>query len=112
MKLQSSSKQKKRYLVFEIISGEKFSVGEIEKEVFQALLTFLGELGVAQASPMFLREKFNQSKQRFILKVDHKSVKLVQAALILIKTIKNTNVIVKSLTTAGTIKKAKVVLDK
>ena len=112
MKLQSSLKQKKRYLVFEVVSDKKYSVSEIEREVFQALLTFLGEFGVAQASPMFLKEKFNQSKQRFILKVNHKSTKLIQAALSLIKTIKNTKVIVKSLTTTGTIKKAKVVLDK
>ena len=110
MKLLSSLKQKKRYLVFEVTSTKQFSVGEIEKEVFQALLSFLGELGVSRTAPMFLKEKFN--KQRFILKVNHKYVSETQAALSLIKTIKNTKVIVKSLITAGTIKKAKVILDK
>ena len=112
MKLQSSLKQKKRYLVFEVISDRKFLVGEIEKEIFQALLAFLGELGVAQTSPMFLKEKFNQPKQKFLLKVNNKYVKQTQAALSLIKTIKNTKVIVKSLTTTGTINKAKTILNK
>ncbi len=108
MKLLSSLKQKKRYLVFEVISDKKILIGEIEKTVFQALLSFLGELGVSRVSPMFI--KGNQ--QRFILKVNNKYVKEVQAALILIKTIKNIDVIVKSLTTAGTIKKANLVLNK
>jgi len=112
MKLLCSLKQKKRYLVFEVISNQKYSVSEIEQEVFQGLLSFLGELGVSKTTPMFLKENFNQPKQRFILKVNNKYVKETQVALSLIKTIKNTKVIIKSLTTAGTIKKAKVVLDK
>ena len=118
MKLLSSLKQKKRYLVFEVISKNKYSTQEIEKEVNLVLTSWLGQLGIARAAPLFLKEKFNQSKQRFILKVNHKYVAEAKAALSLIKKINNNNnnnnnkVIVKSLITAGTIKKAKVVLDK
>ncbi len=102
MKLLPSLRQKKRYGVFEIVSDKKFSSAEVEKEVGQALLTFLGELGVAKAAPMFI--KFE--KQRFILKVNHKHVEEAKAALTLIKKIKNTPVIIKSLLVTGTIKKA------
>jgi len=124
MKLLPSLRQKKRYLVFEIISNKKFSSNEIEKEINQALLTFLGQLGLAKAAPIFIKsqklkvseglraskkpqsEKFNSQKQRFMLKVNHKHVSEAKAALTLIKKIKNTPIIIKSLITSGTIKKA------
>ncbi len=107
MKLLSSLKPKKRYVVFEIVAEQKFSVQDVEKVVFQALLTFLGELGVSNASPMFIKGK----NQKFMLKVNNKYVKEVQAAVILIKTIKNNPVIIKSLITTGTIKKANTFLE-
>lgn len=106
MKLLPSLKQKKRYLVFEISSSKQFSLSEIEKEVSQALLSFLGQLGLAQASPLFVREKFDYPRQMFIIKINHKYVPETKAALILIKKIKNTPLIIRSLTTAGTLKKA------
>lgn len=110
MKLLPSSRQKKRYVVFEIISDKKFPSVEVEKEVNQALLAFLGELGTAKAAPMFI--KFDGSKQRFVLKVNHKHVDEVKAALTLIKKIKNTSIIIKSVLTTGTIKKANKILIK
>ena len=110
MKLLSALKQKKRYLVFEVIADKKLSVSEIEKSVFEALLSFLGELGVSQVAPMFLKEKFKN--QKFILKVNNKYVKEVQAALALIKTIKNNRVIIKSLLVTGTIKKANEIINR
>lgn len=106
MKLLPSLKQKKRYLVFEVISDKKFSSTEIEKEVAQALLNFLGQLGVAKSAPLFIKEKFNQPQQRFALKINHKFVDEAKVALTLIKKIKNTPVIIKSLITTGIIKKA------
>jgi ribonuclease P/MRP protein subunit POP5 len=105
MKLLPSLRQKKRYIVFEIVSDKKTPLAEIEKEVHQALFNFIGQLGVAKAAPMFIKGK-NLSQQRFILKINHKYVDEAKAALTLIKNIKNTPVIIKSLTTTGMIKKA------
>jgi len=106
MKLLPALRQKKRYLVFEILSDKKFSLSDIESEVDQALLSFLGQLGISKAAPLFLRERFNQNKQRFILKTNHSYVNETKSALILIKKIKNTPIIIKSLTVSGTIKQA------
>ncbi|MBR9683231.1 hypothetical protein GOV03_01705 [Candidatus Woesearchaeota archaeon] len=106
MKLLPSLRQKKRYIVFEVISDKKFSSTEIEKETHQALQTFMGQLGVAKAAPMFIGKQFNPAKQRFVLKINHKHVDEAKAALTLIKKIKNTTVIIKSITTTGMIKKA------
>lgn len=108
MKLLPSLKQKKRYLVFEVRSEEnkKFSLTEIEKEVNQALFSFLGCLGLAKAAPLFLKDYFNFSKQRFLLKVNRPAVAEVKVALSLIKSIKKKKVIISSLITSGTLKKA------
>ncbi len=106
MKLQPSLRQKKRYIVFEILSDKRISVQEVSKAVDKALLLFVGQLGISRASPMFLKEKFDLKKQRFIIKVNHVHVDECKAALALIKEINGVPVIIKSLTTSGTIKKA------
>lgn len=103
MKLLPSLKQKKRYIVFEII-GDKFNVEEVKTAVEEALLLFLGQLGIAKTAPMFLKEKFKDNK--FLVKINHKFVDECKSALILIKKIKNKEVIVKSIVTSGTLKKA------
>ena len=75
----------------------------MKKAVDTALLSFLGEFGVAKAAPLFIEYK----NQKFIIKVNHKSVDVCKAALILIKKIKNSPVIVRSVITSGTLKKAR-----
>ena len=102
MKLLPALKQKKRYVVFEIVSDAKFSVTEIKKEVDAALLLFLGQLGLSKAVPMFIKAENN----KFIMKVNHKWVDELKAGLIFIKKIKNKPILVKSIVTSGTVKKA------
>jgi ribonuclease P/MRP protein subunit POP5 len=103
MKLSSSLKQKKRYVVFEIKSDKKFSSNDVQTQVEMALKDFLGQLGLSKASPIFLKEKYKDNK--FILKVNHKYVDEVISACVLITSIKNTPVILKSITTSGILKK-------
>lgn len=108
MKLLPSLKQKKRYVLFEIISEKekKFSLEEVQEEINSTLKSFWGELGLSRAAPLFIKEKFDFEKQRFLIKVNHKYPEELKAALTLNKKIKNTPVIIKSITTSGTIKKA------
>jgi ribonuclease P/MRP protein subunit POP5 len=106
MKLMPSLRQKKRYVVFEIVGDKDFSVSEVESEIVRVLKEFFGQLGLSKASPLFLKEKFSLSKQRFVVKVNNKHVDELKAALTLSKSIKNTPVIIKSIITSGTLKKA------
>ncbi len=106
MKLLPSLKQKKRYVVFEILSSKKFSFPEIKEEVESTLLLFFGQWGLAKSSPLIIKEKFNPEKQRFVIKINHKFMDELRAALTLSKKIKNTPVIIKSVITSGTLKKA------
>lgn len=112
MKLLPSLRQKKRYVVFELVSGKKHSLAEVKEEIEQSLTKFFGQWGLSKASPLFLKEKFVQEKQRFIIKVNHKFVDELKAALSLSKKIKNTPIIIKSIITSGTLKKASSYLKK
>ena len=103
MKLLPSLKQKKRYILFEIISDTTFSQTSIKKAAEQALQQFLGEYGLAKAAPLFVKQKENN---KFIIKVNHNHLDSCKAAIILIKKIDNKPVVVKSVITSGTIKKA------
>ena len=67
---------------------------------------------MAKASPMILAERFNEQKQRFTMKVSNMSVDQVKAALLFITSLQNTPIILRSLITSGTLKKAGLYLDK
>lgn len=100
-------KEKKRYLLFEVISPVKFSTEEVKSAVEEGIRRFLGELGLAKAGAMFISEKWDSAKQRGLLKISHNIVDEVIAALILIKSIKNREVIFRSVKVTGTVKKSK-----
>ena len=106
MKLLPSLRQKKRYLIFEIIAEGKFSFPEIKEELERVMKEFWGQLGLSKASPLILKERFNEDKQKFVIKVNHKYVDELKAALTLSKSIKNRPVIIKSIITSGSLKKA------
>ena len=112
MKLLPALRQKKRYVVFEILADDSFSFLDIKEPVEGAMKEFWGQLGLSKAVPMLLKEKFSNKKQRFIVKVNNKYVDELISAIILIKKIKNTPVIIKSVITSGILKKAGAYLDK
>ena len=58
MKLLPSLRQKKRYIVFEIIADEKFSFAEVKEEIDKVMKEFWGQLGLGKASPLILKERF------------------------------------------------------
>lgn len=105
-------RSKKRYIVFEIVADKKFTFTDIKIAVESSWQQFWGDFGKAKASPMLLKEKFNQDTQRFIIKVNNKHVDELKAAMVLNKKIKNTTVILKSIITSGTLKKASSCLNK
>lgn len=102
MKLLPSLKQKKRYLVFESNIDEK----DLKIAINDALKEFLGIYGLSKASPEFVKSKNN----KFILKINHKYTSHAKSALLLITKVKNKPVILKSIITSGTIKKASLYL--
>ena len=99
--LKPSMQEKKRYLMYEIISDKP--VTNPKKDIYNTLLKYLGVFGYAKAGIMFVTYKNNKG----ILKVGHKHVNELKAALMMTKKINNQNVIVKSIKTSGILKKVK-----
>ena len=102
-----SLREKKRYVVFEVISKEKIKDAEsVSNAVWHCSLQFLGQLGTAKAGIMVLNNKWNPELQRGIIKVSHKHVDAVKAALTFANKVDNTDVIFRSLGVSGILRKA------
>lgn len=94
--LLPSLKEKKRYVVFEIISGtQKYP----EKEIKEAFRKLFGEVGLSEAGLIFLKNKWKN--KRGIIRVNHKNVDRLKASFCMVK-----GMTIKSVGVSGTLKKA------
>ncbi|MBW2985202.1 hypothetical protein KY313_00915 [Candidatus Woesearchaeota archaeon] len=100
--LLPSLREKKRYLVFEVISKKKLS-GIPEKDIEEFMLRLHGEIGLGKAGLIFLKNKWNKIKQRGIVKVHYKYVDQLRAALC---SFHKGDVIMRSIGVSGILKKA------
>ena len=102
-----SLREKKRYLVFEIISKEKINDFEqVSKSIFKYALQFLGQLGVAKAGIIVLNNKWNPELQRGVIRVSHRHVDALKAALTMATEVSNKDAIFRSLGVSGILNKA------
>ena len=101
-----SLREKKRYLVFEIVSKQPIKdFSAISKAIWKSLLDLSGVLGASRAGIWLLSDKFNKDEQKGIIKVNHKHADLLKAALCTIKQINGNDVIVRSMGMSGILKK-------
>jgi ribonuclease P/MRP protein subunit POP5 len=104
--LLPSLKEKKRYLVFEVISDKIISQKLINDSIEKNTEYFLGDLDKARSGLIIIKERFNKSNQRGIIRVNNKYVDKLKFSLALIKRISNKNAIIKSVGVSGILKKA------
>lgn len=105
MRLLPSLREKQRYVVCKVESATPVSFSDTTRTVQEAVASFIGLQGMARAGVQILPERWDQNRQRLVVRVDHRSVDELKAALLLIKKIKNTSVIVRSVLVSGTLKK-------
>ena len=108
--LKPTMREKNRYISFELTSETKFARDEIVKAVWSACLRFLGEKGTSTTSLWIM--DWDPEKQRGIIKVNHRSVDDIKAALALMPEIKKADgdkygIIYRTLTVSGTLKKVR-----
>ena len=102
-----SLREKKRYLVFEVISKERINdIDAVSNAISQASLQFLGQYGAAKAGIVMLSNKWDAKKQIGIIKVSHKHVDDVKASFVFAKKVGNKAVIIRSLGVSGILQKA------
>ncbi len=102
-----SLREKKRYLVYEVIANKKFPAEEIEKSIKDSYLGAFGELNLGKAALIFLNKGFNKEKQRGIIKVSNKCLENLRYSMALVKKIKNSKVIIRSVGCSGILNKTR-----
>ncbi len=53
LKLKPTLKEKRHYLVVELVSGERLNEGQARQVIDKAVLEFIGKLGYASAGPLY-----------------------------------------------------------
>ena len=102
-RLLPSLREKKRYLVYEVISEKAINQEKIEEAVNKRIMGFLGEYYYGKAGVMLLN---NGKDNKGIIKVSNKYLDHVKGAIATIKDIDNNKVIVKSIGVSGILNKA------
>ena len=103
-----SLREKKRYVVYEIISKGKIqSYQQIADTINYTLLQFLGELGYGNAGIMLMHDQWNYDAQRGIIRVSHLYMNHLRSALMLIKKVAQEEVIFRTVGISGMLKKAR-----
>ena len=100
--LLPSLRERKRYLVFEVISKKRLN-SMPDKDIEKSMRNLHGEIGLGKAGLIFLKNKWNKIKQRGIIKVNYKYVDQLRAALC---SFHNREVIMRSVGVSGILKKA------
>ena len=105
--LMPTLREKKRYLVYEVISQNKINdAAHANKAIMDASKQFLGHLGMAKAGIIPLNDQWNNDRQRGVIRVNNKHTDHAKAAFTFIKSIDNNEVIVRSVGASGVLKKA------
>jgi ribonuclease P/MRP protein subunit POP5 len=101
--LLPSLREKKRYVVFEVITKEN-TANMPDKEIKNAFLQLFGEVGLGEAGLIFLNNKWKNNKG--IVRVNNKQVDRLKASFCIITKINDQKATIKSVGVSGTLKKA------
>ena len=98
-----SLREKKRYLAFEAITGSQIDFKKAKDDISKACIDLHGTLGTSKIGALFLENKWNSASKTGIVKVGHKHVDDLKAALCAAG---SNEVIYRSLGVSGILKKA------
>ncbi|MBI4451504.1 hypothetical protein HY642_06015 [Candidatus Woesearchaeota archaeon] len=101
-----SLREKKRYVAFTVRSEKQVSQHAVSRAVWNSMLNLHGTLGVSEAGMVMLPDRWNPEAQRGLVRVSHRSVDRLKAALALIKTVEGQPVIASSTGASGILRKA------
>ena len=104
--LPPSLRERRRYLLFEVLSERALDKWELLKEILDSLYALYGDFG-ASASKVWLIEYHTldgTSGGRGILRCAHQQVEEVRAALACIHAVNNVRVGIRVIRTSGTLK--------
>ena len=83
--LRPSLREKKRYMVFEILSRQPVSESEASDAIWKGCLGHIGELGMAKAGITILHDRWRQDPQQGIIRASHTQTSHIRSALSLVR---------------------------
>ena len=101
-------REKDRYISFQVISEEPIIYEDLEQSIWNVMLDFFGELGVARTSMWIIKNLYDSKEQVGVIRCNNKSVQQVIAGLGLISRLGDTRVTFKILNVSGTIRGLKI----
>ena len=94
-------------MAFEVITEGKINDSSaVSKAIWDKSLQYLGELGCAEAGIIILKDKYNNEKQRGLLRVNNRHLDKVRAALTMVEEVEGKKAIMKSVGVSGILCKA------
>ncbi len=99
-------REKKRYLVYEVISQNNITNTDLSKPILNQFSRLYGETGLAGAGLIFINDKYNKSLNRGMVRVAHNYVKNLKAALAFVNEIDGNKSILRSVGVSGILRKA------
>ncbi len=103
-RLPPSLQEKQRYLHFRIHSREKVDLGDVVDAIWEAGLDYLGSKSLSEADFWIMGNRFDESKQEGILRVNRSSEDDFRAALTTLNSISGEKAFLEVLNISGTIK--------
>jgi len=94
-------REKKRYLVYEVISEDRISQNETQKIISSEFEAFVGRLGSGKAGLIFLKDWMNN---KGIVRINNKYLDYLKASLC---DIRKENMLLKSVGVSGILKQAR-----
>ncbi|AJF62126.1 TPA: hypothetical protein HA239_06060 [Candidatus Woesearchaeota archaeon] len=98
---------KKRYVVYEVVSEQAIDSREAVKAIIESYAKCFGTFGLAEAGILDTRI---YAGSRGMLKINHRYVDNLRAAMAMIKTINTQKVIIRTAAVSGILRKAKLKL--
>jgi len=101
--LKSSLREKKRYLVYSVMSEAKLNYKDIKEEIIKKFIDYFGNFSFSRANLKFLEFENNTG----IIKLNNKYLDQLRATFCLVRKINKEDAIVRSLGVSGMINRAK-----
>ncbi len=101
--LLPSLREKKRYLVFEVISEANLSFKDIKESIISGFKELFGLDGLAKAGLDFV--EYNENKG--IIKTSTKGLDMLKASFCFLRKVNKNDVVLRSLGVSGMLKKAR-----
>ena len=89
---------------FQVISEYEITYSDLEAAIWNTLLDFFGERGMAQTSMWLIKNLYDDGKQAGVIRCNNKSVQKILAGLGFVTRFGDNRVTIKILKVSGTIK--------